>query len=277
MLTGYNTDVPFEGVTYHVQTEDKGLKNPIILSLIYQGGTILGAKRTSYQDLVIEGQVDETRLAKAIEKQHHIILAAIHGGKLPQLIERLNASAAAASAATSAAPAPEKKKPEPAPALKAAPVAQKARPAARPSVPVAPEKPAPRASSSRVYNLSDLTSEDSFNLDAVLDQFLKSDRPAEKVSIELFSPPRLIAGMRAQLRAAVLYDGQWPAVNATVRVRIVGTTIRPQTYLLQCNASGAFSLDLTLPEFTTGTAALIIHATDPRGQEAELKLLIRKR
>lgn len=275
MLTGYNTDVPFEGVTYHVQTEDKGLKNPVILSLIYQGGTILGAKRTSYQELVIEGRVDETRLTKAIEKQHHIILAAIHGGKLSQLIERLKTSAAAASAATSAAPAPEK--PEPAPAPKAAPVAQPAGPAARPSLPVAPEKPVPRASASRIYNLSDLTSEDSFNLEAVLDQFLKSDQPTEKISIELFSPSRLMAGARAQLRAAVLYDGQWPAVNATVRVRIVGTTIKPQTYLLSCNTSGAFSLDLTLPEFTTGTAALIIHATDPKGQEAELKLLIRKR
>src|SRR3712207_8634031 len=38
VITGFNTDIPFEGVTYHVQTEDKGLETPLILSLVYVGG-----------------------------------------------------------------------------------------------------------------------------------------------------------------------------------------------------------------------------------------------
>ncbi|HWQ35291.1 MAG TPA: hypothetical protein VNQ79_20770 [Blastocatellia bacterium] len=277
MLTGYNTDVPFEGVTYHVQTEDKGLKNPLILSLIYQGGTILGAKRTSYQDLIVGGKVDETRLARAIERQHQIILAAIQGGRLAQLIERLNKSNAVGTVQPSAGTAQKtaekaQSQPPAAPARSA-----KAGSAGASAAPVSVETPPTGSSSSRIYRLSDLTSDDSFSLDAVLDEFLKSDKPHERLSIELLSAPRLVAGEQVTIRAAVQYDGQWAAVDSAVRIKIVGTTIKPQTFTTGCNSNGTFSLTLTLPEFTTGTAALIIQATDPKGQEAELKLLIRKR
>jgi len=43
VITGYNTDVEFDGVVYHVQTEDKGLDTPVILSLVYSGGAILAS------------------------------------------------------------------------------------------------------------------------------------------------------------------------------------------------------------------------------------------
>ena len=55
MITGFNTDIEFEGVTYHVQTEDKGLDSPLILSLVYVGGAIIASKRTPYDDLVSAG------------------------------------------------------------------------------------------------------------------------------------------------------------------------------------------------------------------------------
>lgn len=272
MLTGYNTDVPFDGITYHVQTEDKGLKNPIILSLIYKGGTILGAKRTSYQDLVSGGMVDEARLAKAIERQHQIILAAIRGGKLPHLIERLNASqeqpenagqAAVASAGEDAIAKGNE-------TMKSAPVV-----AGRATPPVGP--PLPGSSASRVYNFSDFTSDESLNLEATLDDFLKADKAQEKLEIKLFSSTRLVAGEEVTIYAAALYDRQWPAARAAITIRIVGTTISPRTIQTLCDQNGAFNLKLKLPEFNSGTAALIIQAVDAKGQEAEFKLLIRKR
>ena len=52
MITGFNTDIPHAGVTYHVQTEDKGLDTPLILSLVYVGGAISASKRTNYDDLI---------------------------------------------------------------------------------------------------------------------------------------------------------------------------------------------------------------------------------
>ncbi|HKY44654.1 MAG TPA: hypothetical protein VJM50_16305, partial [Pyrinomonadaceae bacterium] len=84
VITGFNTDIEHEGVVYHVQTEDKGLESPIILSLVYVGGTILASKRSPYQDLIDEGFSDEA-LAERLKRQHRLICAAIHSGRLDDL------------------------------------------------------------------------------------------------------------------------------------------------------------------------------------------------
>ena len=52
MMTGFNTDVDFEGRIFHVQTEDKGVDNPVVESLVYSGGEIVTSERSSYQDLL---------------------------------------------------------------------------------------------------------------------------------------------------------------------------------------------------------------------------------
>ena len=56
MITGFNTDVKYRGVVYHVQTEDKGTANPLIETLIYKGGEILGSRRLPYADVVKVGR-----------------------------------------------------------------------------------------------------------------------------------------------------------------------------------------------------------------------------
>ena len=84
MITGFNTDVEHEGVVYHVQTEDKGVKTPLILSLVYVGGTILASKRTRYDDLIASG-FDEKTLAERLNRQHRLICAAIHTGRIEEL------------------------------------------------------------------------------------------------------------------------------------------------------------------------------------------------
>ena len=84
MITGFNTDIEHGGVIYHVQTEDKGLETPIILSLVYAGGTILASKRSPYEDLIGEGFSDEV-LAERLKRQHRLICAAIHSGRIDDL------------------------------------------------------------------------------------------------------------------------------------------------------------------------------------------------
>lgn len=84
MITGFNTDINYDGVTYHVQTEDKGLKTPLILSLVYQGGTILASKRSPYEDL-LEGTFDEKVLEDRLNRQHKLICAAIRAGRIEDL------------------------------------------------------------------------------------------------------------------------------------------------------------------------------------------------
>lgn len=88
MITGFNTDIKYNGVTYHVQTEDKGLKTPLILSLVYHRGTILASKRSPYDDL-LNGTLDEKELAKRLQRQHKLICAAIQAGRVDDL-KRMN-------------------------------------------------------------------------------------------------------------------------------------------------------------------------------------------
>lgn len=87
MITGFNTDIEFEEKTYHVQTEDKGIERPIVMSLIYDRGTILASKRTSYEDIIVDGTVDEDVLAERLQKQHRLICAAVRTGRINDLIK----------------------------------------------------------------------------------------------------------------------------------------------------------------------------------------------
>ena len=48
MLVGYNTNIPYKGKVYHVQTEDSGIKNPVIITHLYFHGSILASKKISY-------------------------------------------------------------------------------------------------------------------------------------------------------------------------------------------------------------------------------------
>src|SRR3954447_13101563 len=84
VITGYNTDVEYDGVVYHVQTEDKGLQTPIILSLVYVGGAILASKRAPYEDLISAG-FDKQILADRLNRQHKLICAAVHAGRIEDL------------------------------------------------------------------------------------------------------------------------------------------------------------------------------------------------
>ncbi|MBZ5537691.1 MAG: hypothetical protein LAO31_17175 [Acidobacteriia bacterium] len=82
MITGLNTAVTFKEHEYHVQTEDRGHDNPVIESMIYQGGAILGSKKTSYKELLKSGSFSEDKLREALERQHYAIVHAIRTGRV---------------------------------------------------------------------------------------------------------------------------------------------------------------------------------------------------
>ena len=80
MITGFNTDVKYKGVIYHVQTEDKGRANPIIETLIYKGGEILGSRRLPYADL-LKSPDDEATITKLMEDQHKGMIIEVKRGR----------------------------------------------------------------------------------------------------------------------------------------------------------------------------------------------------
>src|SRR5215213_6318418 len=86
MITGFNTDVPYDGRVYHVQTEDRGQDNPVLESLVYIGGTIIAKKSTPYRDQLSEG-ASEVMIASLLKRQHQVIIAAIKAGRVDELIK----------------------------------------------------------------------------------------------------------------------------------------------------------------------------------------------
>jgi len=92
VITGFNTDIKHNDKVYHIQTEDKGLQNPYIESLVYVGGEILASKKTSYAEQAKSG-VDEKWIGSLMEQQHRTMIAAIKRGRFDQPAEATKVTA----------------------------------------------------------------------------------------------------------------------------------------------------------------------------------------
>ncbi|MEW6584016.1 MAG: hypothetical protein AB1442_00220 [Nitrospirota bacterium] len=80
MLVGYNTNISFKDKVYHVQTEDSGRNNPVIVTLLYSKGAILASKKTSYTD--IAGDRDfEDKVRLIMKEQHKNMIKDLLSGK----------------------------------------------------------------------------------------------------------------------------------------------------------------------------------------------------
>jgi len=80
MLVGYNTNVPYKGTIYHVQTEDSGLKNPVIVTLLYLKGSILASKKSSYAHLASSPDYKE-KAREMMKEQHKAMIKELIAGK----------------------------------------------------------------------------------------------------------------------------------------------------------------------------------------------------
>ena len=81
MITGFNTDVQYEGRVFHVQTEDRGLDNPVVESLVYSGGEIITSRRSAYADLARSSDYSEGEVARRMESQHQALIREILSGR----------------------------------------------------------------------------------------------------------------------------------------------------------------------------------------------------
>lgn len=80
MLTGFNTDFKYKGTVYHVQTEDNGMNNPTIITLLYEGGAILASRKTSYGD-ILKFEKLEMVVKELMEVQHKQVIKDLIAGK----------------------------------------------------------------------------------------------------------------------------------------------------------------------------------------------------
>ena len=72
-ILGYNHNVRYRGLVFHVQTEDSGVNNPNIITHLFVGGNILASKKTSYSELLKAENLQEL-VRQLMEDQHKQML-----------------------------------------------------------------------------------------------------------------------------------------------------------------------------------------------------------
>ncbi len=80
MVMGFNTDIKFNGVVYHIQTEPR--KDAGIETTVYTHGAVLHSLKTSYQALRDSPDYSEEKLRRLLEDQHRQVIARIRAGEI---------------------------------------------------------------------------------------------------------------------------------------------------------------------------------------------------
>ena len=238
MITGFNTDIKHNDKVYHIQTEDKGLQNPYIESLVYVGGEILASKKTSYAEQARSG-VDEKWIGGLMEQQHRTMIAAIKRGRFDQPAEQTKAGAP---------------------------------PAMRPPTgKTTMSQPLPPSAANG-------ESDEDRTLDQVIIDYLASEAEVEHLELSLLNQVDFFAGSPIELRVATKKSlSQQPVTAASIEVRVISTVEPPRViYRGKTAADGTAVVRCTIPAFRDGTAAVIISAQSPIGND-EVKQLVKRR
>jgi hypothetical protein len=80
MLVGYNTNISYKEKVYHIQTEDSGQSNPMIVTLLYSKGAILASQKTSYAHILAEPDYKD-KVREIMKTQHKAMLKGLLAGK----------------------------------------------------------------------------------------------------------------------------------------------------------------------------------------------------
>ncbi len=308
VIAGFNTDIECNGIVYHVQTEDKGAPAHMIMSLVYDKGTILASKRAKYDDLDTTA-LDETEIADRLARQHKLMCAAVKAGRINELVDmtrKASSEAAAARSAaggtvnvvetvsarvtttTTAAPPPIV---EPAPGFEPPPPPVPAETTVneRPPINISfiePEQVELRAE----ISLDEISFDDLPVLDAeiiedieilsaeaveVISELSGQERPANtKLSLEILGDSTFKGGERKTVNIMLTRGTDRKVVgDAQILVKVLGSAFRPVIFHAKSDKNGLARIHLQLPHFQAGRAALLVRAITG-GEEIELRKIV---
>lgn len=81
MIIGMNTEVEYQGKTYHVQTEDGGRQNPVITTQIFLKGAIILTQKTNYADIAKADYLEDI-VRDLVVQQHTLKIKELRSGKV---------------------------------------------------------------------------------------------------------------------------------------------------------------------------------------------------
>lgn len=278
MISGFNTDVKFDGTVYHVQTEDKGAPSMVIMSLVYDRGTILASKRVSYKEL-IESGLDEKKLAERVSRQHKLICAAVKAGRMNELKQMTAKSAAGRGSQQAAVTLPVSEVPlSNGQGIAPRPLAVQEEPILTPldisfSDIVLPDKPDPEPVIEAVSIIDDqiLPAE----AVAVVSELSGKERPANnKLKLEILGESKFKSGDRRTVNVMICRGTDRKVVpDAQIMIKVIGSAFRPVIFHAKSDVNGLAKVHLQLPQFSAGRAALLVRAI-AGGEEVEIRRLV---
>ncbi len=83
MVLGFNHNLMYKGEVFHVQTEDSGVANPHIITLLYRGGVIISSKKTSYSD-ILKMESLEVVIEELMKEQHKDMMRRLKTGEFDE-------------------------------------------------------------------------------------------------------------------------------------------------------------------------------------------------
>ena len=254
MITGFNTDIEHDGIVYHVQTEDKGLDSPLILSLVYVGGAILAAKRSRYEDLIEAGFTEEV-LSKRLRRQHQLICAAINAGRIADL-KRMGVKPeevlANAAIEAEAEPIADERPPR-----DTAPLDERL-------VPPPEQHSGAQESAYTVYDP---------RRQAPVSEIVE---PGSGVTLTILDEEEFQAGQSFKIRIQLadrIGKRDKPLTGVQLSVKVLGTAFRPQIYSVKTERGGLAAVEVAMPTFTSGRAAVLVRAV-VKGETIEVRRVI---
>jgi hypothetical protein len=296
VISGFNTDVECAGTIYHVQTEDKGAPHHVIMSLVYDKGTILASKRAAY-----DTATPEKALKEQLDKQHKLMCAAVKAGRVDDLRKMTASARNGAKQAKAAAPA------ETVVAEQAvtAPVVDVPASLPIPVITETPSAPPPPEPEHRVPNSSIIeplvqdpaVEDDPFadlpiiELDGIeiVDEYAEivpgavevvselsgQARPTHnKLAIELLGDGKFRGGDRKTVNIFVTRGSDRKVVpSAPIMIKILGSAFRPVIFHARSDENGIARVHMQVPQFTAGRAALLVRAMAD-GEEVEVRRLV---
>lgn len=254
----------------------------VIMSLVYDRGTILASKRASYQDLSLSG-LDEKKLAERVSRQHKLICAAVKAGRMGELKEM-----------TAKSSAKRKKAPDAAvPLVKDYRSASQSFAGATPSnasvidADIAVAKPfeislsdivlPAKHDSELVIETVSVIEEAILPAEAVevVSELSGKDRPANsKLKLELLGESKFKGGDRRTVNIMICRGSERKVVaGAQIMIKILGSAFRPVIFHARSDVNGLAKVHLQVPQFSAGRAALFVRAI-AGGEEVELRRLV---
>lgn len=299
MISGFNTDIEYQGTVYHVQTEDKGEPARMIMSLVYDRGTILASKRSTYEDLE-SIQYDEKKIAERLSRQHKLMCAAVKAGRIDELVKMAGAVSLRAKAKLAGEPLLN-----PADAallVETLTETPKVRTSQPPIIVSSPESIVPRgpikigmleiekvipavpaemsAEDQVVIDAIDIIADDEIEIlpaeaVAIVSEPFGQERTSnKKLSLELLSDAKFRGGDRRTVNIMICRGTERKVVSdAPIMIKILGSTFRPVIFHAKTDANGLARVHLQLPQFQSGRAALLIRAISD-GEEIELRRVV---